>query len=152
MLWYFSNGGMMETQVWVILAVATAGVAWVVYLMIAQLRRRRGDDLHQRRGVVILALLLFVLLVLERGLKGTAFKPDPMSFSIHMMFAIPTGIILSLVVLTGLLARKKGLAWAMKVHRLFNKPSGHGMMYWLSASILTGLIFLAVSLVHTAAT
>ena len=141
-------GGTMQTQVLGVLAVAAVGVATVVYLTLAQLRRRQGDDSHQRRGIGILLILLLVLFVLEGGLRGTSFKPEPVSFVIHMVFALPTGVILCVIAWTGFKGRK-GSVVALKFHRLLNKPAGSGAMLWLSSSIFTGLVFVAISLVSS---
>ena len=130
-----------------VLAVAAAGVALLVYLTVLQLRRRRGDDSHQRRGVGILALLLLVLYILEGGLRSTAFRSEVMSFRIHMAFALPTAAVLVALAITGVMGRK-GSSEALELHRFLNKPAGSGAMLWLTSSIVTGLAFVGISLAH----
>jgi len=139
----------MEARMLGVLGVAGLGVAFIVWLTVAQLRQERGNDSHQRRGLGILAVLLLVLCVLERGLPGTGFRSDKVSFLIHMGFALPTAVIILGIVITGFLSRKT--EWqvsgpALSLHRLLNKPAGSGALLWLSGSIFTGLIFVVISL------
>ncbi len=136
----------MSTQVFAVLAVAAVGVAMVVYMVTEQIRLRRGDAEHQSRGLRILMMLAAVLFILESGLGRTSFQREPISFWVHMTFALPTFLVLTGLAITGILARKQSSARALRLHRLLNKPAGNGTLLWLSASIATGLVFVAVSL------
>jgi len=143
----------MDKQVVGTLAVAVVGLVGVVHLTVAQLRGRLGDSSHQRRGVVILSLIFVVLWVLDSGLRGTSFKPEPISFWVHMAVACLTVVILIAIAVTGFMAKPKPdgatKAKAARAHCLLNKPAGKGALLWLSASIMSGTIFVIASLVST---
>ena len=127
------------------LILALLGVALVADLAYAQTTRRRGDINHIERGLGIIVILLLVLKTLETGLAGTCFTPQAVSLRVHLCFAVPTAAVLLLLFFSGLLA-KTGSPGARKLHAWLNWPRGQGVLYWLGASVITGLIFTALSL------
>ncbi len=135
----------MDKQILAVLAVSAIGVVLAFILTANQLWQKKGDFSHQKRGLQILATLLIVLLILEGGLRGTSFKAEPVTFWLHMLFAIPTTLVLIGLIWSGLMSMA-GSVRASIIHERFNAPDGIGLFLWLCMSLATGLLFTVVSI------
>lgn len=138
------------------LVIGVAIAAVLISILMGLMHRQVSQDFykgtpnHMRRGRVIPVLAVLALAVLEIGVHlDSNFKPQATAFTIHMVFAIPTGAFLVILLpLSGWIAHERKLwAWLRYGAAVCHKALNFWRLpLWLTyATLATGFAFLVIS-------